>query len=317
MIDLNRIQMFVQVVEQGSFTKAANALGLTKATVSRKIAELESDVGAQLLFRTTRALKLTETGASYFHRVQGILLDLSDAENILNANQETIKGNLNIACPIELGQLFLAPILARFLSKCPEMTINAELTNRKIDAVNENIDIVFQITENKDPNLTSYALFNTTKRLMASPDYLKKHGIPKTPDDLIHHQAIQLQSPHTVGEWRLFNGNQWISISPKAQLTVNNITLAREAAIAGLGIASLVDKIAQTALNKKQLIPVLDDFPMNQAQIILSHPQGAYLPKKYRAFIESLYHEFHLRWEEAILEVPDYIDLPNKQSNVN
>ncbi|WP_298774578.1 LysR family transcriptional regulator [uncultured Shewanella sp.] len=312
MIDLNRIQMFVQVVEQGSFTKAAKALGLTKATVSRKIAELESDVGAQLLYRTTRALKLTETGANYFHKVQRILLDLNDAENILTANQEVIKGNLNIACPIELGQLFLAPILAKFLSHYPEMTINTELTNRQIDAVNEEVDIVFQITENKDPNLTSYALFNTSKRLMASPDYLAKHGTPKTLSDLEQHQAIQLQSPHTVGQWRLFNGKQWTNVTPKAQLTVNNITLAREAAIEGLGIASLVDKIAQQALNKKLLIPVLDDFPMSQAQIILSHPQGAYLPKKYRIFIECLYQEFYHRWEDELLEVPDYIHLSNQ-----
>ncbi|MCL1126062.1 LysR family transcriptional regulator [Shewanella surugensis] len=309
MIDLNRIQMFVQVVEQGSFTKAANALGVTKATVSRKIAELESDVGTQLLFRTTRALKLTETGACYFNRVQRILLDLHDAENILSANQEVIKGNLNIACPIELGQLFLAPILTQFLSNFPEMTINTELTNRKVDAVNEEIDILFHIAENKDPRLTSYALFHTTKRLMASPTYLAKHGTPKTPADLVEHQAILLQSPDNSVEWQLFNGKQWINITPKAQLTVNNITLAREAAIEGLGITSLVDKIAHQALKDNLLIPVLDDFPMNQALIILSHPQGAYLPKKYRAFIEFLYEEFNHRWEEELIDVPDYIAL--------
>lgn len=311
MIDLNRIQMFAQVVEQGSFTKAAKVLGLTKATVSRKVAELESDVGAQLLFRTTRALKLTETGSRYFNRIQHVLLDLHTAEKQLSANQDIIKGHLSIVCPIELGQLFLAPALSQFLNAYPEMSINVELTNRRVDPIAEGVDILFQVSKNKLAQLTTYALFNTTKRLMASPDYLAKKGTPNTPQDLNHHHAIHLQSPQTEIGWTLFDGTKWITPKPKSQLTVNNITLAREAAIAGLGIASLVDIIAHQALDEHLLVPILDDFPMSQAQVILSHPQGAYLPKKYRVFIEYLYQSFTERWGDSLLEVPDYITLDN------
>ncbi|WP_299011274.1 LysR family transcriptional regulator [uncultured Shewanella sp.] len=307
MIDLNRIQMFAQVVEQGSFTKAAKTLGLTKATVSRKVAELESDVGAQLLYRTTRALKLTETGSRYFNRIQHILLDLHAAETQLSANQDVIKGQLSIVCPIELGQLFLAAPLSRFLNAYPEMKVNVELTNRQVDPIAEGVDILFHLSKSHLSQLTTYALVNTTKRLMASPSYLAKRGCPMTPQDLNQHQAIHLQSPQTEIGWTLFDGTQWITPKPQSQLTVNSIALAREAAIEGLGIASLVDIIAEQALKDQLLVPVLDDFPMHQAQVVLSHPQGTYLPKKYRAFIEHLYQSFSERWGESLLEVPDYV----------
>ena len=307
-MDLNRVQIFAQVVEQGSFTGAAKALGITKATVSRKVAELEADAGAQLLFRTTRALKLTEAGSSYYNRINKILTDLQNAEDQLSANQEIIKGNLKIVCPIELGQLFLGRIFAQFLATYPDITIEAELTNRKVDVIEEGIDILFQITENPDSRLQQYALLNAHKTLMASPSYLAKHGTPKVPQDLAAHTAIKLQSAHIDGSWLIFDGNSWVAMEPKAQLTVNNVTLAREAAIEGLGITAVPTLIAQEALESNQLIALLEDYPMRQTKITLNFPQRAYLPRKYRVFIEFLYAVLFKRWGEQVLEAPDFID---------
>ncbi|WP_083820797.1 LysR family transcriptional regulator [Shewanella sp. HN-41] len=306
-MDLNRVQIFAQVVEQGSFTGAAKALGLTKATVSRKIAELEADTGAQLLFRTTRALKLTEAGSSYYNRINKILSDLQSAENQLSAHQQLIKGNLKIVCPIELGQLFLGPILAEFLTRYPEITLDAELTNRKVDVIEEGVDILFQIADSGDTRLQSYALVNAHKSLMASPAYLAEYGTPKVPQDLAKHKAIRLQSAHIEGAWRLFDGKTWIVAEPVAQLTVNNVTLAREAAIAGLGITAVPSIIAQKALEKGYLIPLLDDYPMIQTKVVLSYPQRAYLPRKYRVFIEFIYAALFKRWGAQVLEVPEFI----------
>ena len=307
MIDLNRVQIFAQVVEQGSFTGAAKALGITKATVSRKIAELEADTGTQLLFRTTRALKLTEAGSSYYNRINKILTDLQSAEHQLSDQQKLIKGNLKIVCPIELGQLFLGPIFAQFLTLYPDITIDAELTNRKVDAIEEGIDLLFQIADSSDTRLQSYALVNAHKSLMASPAYLAQHGTPKVPQDLTKHKAIRLQSAHIEGAWKLFDGKSWIIAEPMTQLTVNNVTLAREAAIAGLGITAVPSIIAQTALEKGHLIPLLDDYPMSQTKVVLSYPQRAYLPRKYRVFIEFIYSALFKRWGSQVLEVPDFI----------
>ncbi|MCE9679910.1 LysR family transcriptional regulator [Shewanella sp. AS1] len=308
-MDLNRIQMFAQVVEKGSFTKAAKALGLTKATVSRKIAELETDSGVQLLYRTTRALKLTEAGSAYYNKIQRILIDLQSAEDQLSASQDTITGNLAIVCPIELGQLFFGRIFARFLERYPEIKMEAELTNRKVDVIEEGVDILFQVAEVADPRLQSYRVLNTVKSLMASPSYLAKYGEPKTPDELQDHKAIQLKSTHIDGGWTLFDGKKWLTVEPEAQLSVNNVTLAREAAIEGLGIATVPNLIAQNALQEGTLVSLLQDFPMAQTCVTLSFPRRAYLPRKYRAFIEFFYQTLLENRPDEVLEIPEFLEL--------
>lgn len=314
-MDLNRIQMFAQVVDKGSFTAAAKAMGLTKATVSRKIAELETDSGVQLLYRTTRSLKLTEAGSVYYNNIQRILSDLQSAEDQLSASQQTIKGSLRIVCPIELGQLFFGRIFARFLEAYPEMSLEAELTNRKVDVIEEGIDILFQVTDVNDSRLQSYNILNTDKILMASPDYLARFGTPACPQDLNQHRAIRLKSSHIDGRWTLFNGKKWVEYQPKAQLTVNNVTLAREAAIEGLGITTVPSLVAQAALQDGLLVPLLEDFPMAQTKVSLSFPRRAYLPRKYRAFIEFFYNSLFAARVEAILEIPDFINRPEQKTS--
>ncbi len=312
-MDLNRVQMFAQVVEQGSFTAAAKVLGLTKATVSRKVAELEADAGVQLLFRTTRKLKLTEAGSAYYSKVHRILTDLKNAEDQLSANQEVIKGNLSLVCPIELGQLFLGRIFARFLEQYPDITINAELSNRKVDVVEEGVDILFQITSTSDTRLQSYDLINTAKTLMASPAYLQKYGEPKVPKDLQYHKGIRLESAHIDASWTLFDGQNWVTYEPEARLTVNNVTLAREAAIEGLGIATVPNLIALQALEEKLLLPILEDFPMAQTKVTMSFPQRAYLPRKYRVFIDFIYQSLSENTDYVLLDIPDFVSLPAKK----
>ncbi|MBR9728481.1 LysR family transcriptional regulator [Shewanella intestini] len=314
-MDLNRVQMFAQVVQQGSFTKAAHVLGLTKATVSRKIAELEADAGVQLLYRTTRALKLTEAGANYYHRVKRILLDLQNAQDQLSASQHNVSGHLKIICPIELGQLYFAPVFARFLNEYPQITIDAELTNRKIDVIGEGVDMLIQISEKKDESLQCYALLNTPKLLMASPAYLALHGTPTTPEELNQHQAIRHSAPSTDANWTLFDGKRWVTIAPKSQLTTNNITLLREAAIEGLGIAALSEVIADDAISDGRLVTVLSDFPMKQHLLTLSMPQREYIPRKYRVFTEFLYQSLFEDLQGKVLEYPDYITRPEKSDN--
>ncbi|MCL1049695.1 LysR family transcriptional regulator [Shewanella abyssi] len=311
-MDLNRVQMFAQVVEQGSFTKAAKVLGITKATVSRKIAELEADAGVQLLFRTTRALKLTEAGANYYHRVHRILADLQNAEDQLSASQETITGHLKIICPIELGQLYFGRVLAKFLSAYPQITIEAELTNRKVDVIAEGIDILFQVTEKPNETLQTYALLSTQKVLMASPDYLKQNGTPQIPEDLSQHQCILLSTPYVDNSWSLFNGEKWLTVEPQSRLETNNITLVREAAIEGLGIATVPIMIGSEAIKNGSLVAVLQDYPMKQSVITMSMPLRVYLPRKYRVFTEFLYQNLFEEWRDLIIEVPDYIQRPGE-----
>ncbi|PWF93134.1 LysR family transcriptional regulator [Shewanella algae] len=311
-MDLNRVQIFAQVVEQGSFTGAAKALGLTKTTVSRKVAELEKATGVQLLFRTTRALRLTEAGAEYYNKITKILVDLENAEAQLSANQQRVKGNLRVVCPIEMGQLFLGPVFARFLEAYPDITIEAELTNRKVDMVEEGIDILFHLCGIEDSRLQHYQLVKTSTTLMASPEYLKRHGTPQTPDDLWHHKGIEQGGIQLINDgcWKIFDGKEWQVITPEVQLKVNNITLAREAAIAGLGITCLPPIIADEALQKGELVAVLEDFPMEHNTLLLSYPKRAYLPRKYIIFIDFIYQALFGYWGNMLLEIPEYVKRP-------
>tara|TARA_R110000851_G_scaffold210486_2_gene362950 strand:+ start:4515 stop:5171 length:657 start_codon:yes stop_codon:yes gene_type:complete len=212
-----------------------------------------------------------------------------------------------VICPIELGQLYLGRILAQFLATYPSITIDAELTNRKVDVIEEGVDFLFQITEQHDPKLQSYALVTASRLLMASPNYLKRHGTPRQPQDLMNHTAIKLQSAHIDGSWRIFDGNQWVELDPPAQLKVNNVTFARAAAIEGLGITAVPVFIAQEAIDSQQLIPILEDFPMMQTKVTLSFPQRVYLPRKYRVVVEFLYAALFERWCEGVLEIPDFV----------
>lgn len=309
-MDLNRIQIFAQVVDKGSFTAAAKAMGITKATVSRKIAELEHSTGVQLLLRTTRSLKLTEAGSIYFNKVNKILTDLRSAEDQLSASQQTIRGNLRIVCPIEFGQQALGPVIAKFLEDYPQMQIEAELTNRKVDMVEEGIDVMFHVQGLDDPRLENFRLINAHKMLMASPEYLQKFGTPASPDELVKHKGIRLASPYIDGNWRIFDGKQWQEIIPDSRLQVNNITLAREAAIDGLGIASLPMMIAYDALQRGDLLPILQDFPMEHVTVDLIYPKRAYLPRKCRTFIEYFYEALFQRWGNLVLDTPPYVIPP-------
>ncbi|WP_063355104.1 LysR family transcriptional regulator [Shewanella mangrovi] len=309
-MDLNRVQIFAQVVEQGSFTGAARALGLTKTTVSRKVAELETQTGVQLLFRTTRALRLTEAGSEYYNKITKILQDLENAEAQLSASQQRVKGSLKVICPFEMGQLFLGPVFASFLEAYPDISIDTELTSRKVDLIEEGIDVLFHVGMIEDSRIQTYRLFNTSTTLMASPKYLARFGKPTKPADLVNHRYIDCQYSRHLGSSdsiRIFDGQRWQTIEPQVPFRVNNITLAREVAISGLGIAALPVMIAEQALVSGELVPLLEDFPMEHNVLTMSYPKRAYLPRKYMVFIDFIYQMLFRSKDEELLEKPDFV----------
>ncbi|MCL1076150.1 LysR family transcriptional regulator [Shewanella dokdonensis] len=318
-MDLNRVQIFAQVVEQGSFTGAAKALGLTKTTVSRKVAELEKQTGVQLLFRTTRALRLTEAGAEYYNKITKILLDLENAEAQLSASQQRVKGNLHVVCPFEMGQLFMGPVFACFLESYPDIRIDTELSNRNVDLIEEGVDILFHVGLLDDPRLQTYKLFNTSTTLVASPAYLERFGHPQRTDDLWQHKYIDLYTSlakvPTDSYIRIFDGQQWQTITPKIQFRVNNITLAREVAIAGMGIAALPPMIVEEAIQNGELVPLLEDFPMEHNVLCVSFPKRAYLPRKYIIFIDFVYQVLFRYKADELLEKPDFVHFDDVKQN--
>ncbi|MWV18093.1 LysR family transcriptional regulator [Pseudomonas sp. L-22-4S-12] len=275
--------IFTRVVECHSFTQAAQSLGMQKSTVSRRIALLEERLGVRLLNRTTRKLRLTEVGQAYYERCRQIMLDFAEAEQAVMQLQQEPSGLLRITAPIEFGQLFLGGVLGRFMRQYPQICAEVELTSRDVDPVEEGVDIAIQVGQPHDSTLIARKLFESGRRLCASPDYLALHGIPQSIAGLSGHRAILLpqDSPRY---WPLL-GEQ---VACQRVLSCNNITLAREAALAGAGIAGLPLMITEEAVQSGRLIALLPDAQLPVGELYAIYPSRRFQAMKVKAFLDFL-----------------------------
>ena len=275
--------IFTRVVECHSFTQAAQGLGMQKSTVSRRIALLEERLGVRLLNRTTRKLRLTEVGQAYYERCRQIMLDFAEAEQAVMQLQQEPSGLLRISAPIEFGQLFLGRVLGEFMRQYPQITAEVELTSRNVDPVEEGVDIAILVGQPQDSTLIARKLFESERRLYASPDYLARHGTPHTAAELAAHRAILL--PHDSSRyWPLLDE----SIACQRVLACNNITFAREAALAGAGIAGLPSMICEQALRSGQLLQLLPDSRLPVGELYAVYPSRRFQAMKVKTFLDFL-----------------------------
>ncbi len=275
--------IFTRVVECHSFTLAAQGLGMQKSTVSRRIAQLEERLGVRLLNRTTRKLRLTEVGQAYYERCRQIMLDFAEAEQAVMQLQQAPSGLLRITAPIEFGQLFLGRVLGAFMRQYPQIDAEVELTSRPVDPVEEGVDIAILVGTPQDSTLIARRLFQTARRLCASPDYLKHHGTPQDVSDLAGHRAILLPND-SPRHWPLLD----TQVTCRRVLTSNNITFAREAALAGAGIASLPVMISEAAVREGRLIELLPGTRMPIGEVYAVYPSRRFQAMKVKAFLDFL-----------------------------
>ena len=275
--------IFTRVVEYHSFTQAAQSLGMQKSTVSRRIALLEERLGVRLLNRTTRKLRLTEVGQAYYERCRQIMLDFAEAEQAVMQLQQAPSGLLRITAPIEFGQLFLGRVLGEFMRQYPQISAEVELTSRDVDPLEEGVDIAIQVGQPRDSTLIARKLFESRRRLCASPAYLAQHGTPRTVQELAGHRALHLpvDSPR---HWPLLGEN----IACQRVLACNNITLAREAALAGAGIAALPVMISEAAVQDGELIELLPEARLPTGELYAVYPSRRFQAMKVKAFLDFL-----------------------------
>lgn len=275
--------IFTCVVECHSFTRAAQSLGMQKSTVSRRIALLEERLGVRLLNRTTRKLRLTEVGQAYYERCRQIMLDFAEAEQAVMQLQQAPSGLLRITAPIEFGQLFLGRVLGEFMRQYPQISAEVELTSRDVDPLEEGVDIAIQVGQPRDSTLIARKLFESRRRLCASPAYLAQHGTPRTVQELAGHRALHLpvDSPR---HWPLLGEN----IACQRVLACNNITLAREAALAGAGIAALPVMISEAAVQDGELIELLPEARLSTGELYAVYPSRRFQAMKVKAFLDFL-----------------------------
>ncbi|WP_243855428.1 LysR family transcriptional regulator [Aquabacterium sp. A08] len=289
-IDPNDLLIFAQVAERGSFSRAAEALGLPKSTVSRRLAGLELRLGERLLRRTTRRQWLTEFGLQLLEHARQVAAEV-DAVAALSAHrQATPSGRLRVSMPSDLATLLLAEALAGFAADHPAVTLELDLSPRRVDLLAENFDLAVRMGElPSDASLAARRLAVFTNGLYASPAYLARHGHPQQPDDLPRHRAVRLLGRQGDAlPWHLVQGQQHWHGRPAGGLVANSPELLIRLAAAGGGIAVVPDRFAALQVQRGQLVRVLPDWhpPAHDAWAVF--PERRLMPTKTRAFIDRL-----------------------------
>jgi DNA-binding transcriptional LysR family regulator len=288
--DFNDTLMFVRVVEKGSFTAAAHALGVPKATLSRKITELEQRLGVRLLKRTTRKLGLTEAGTVFYERSARIALDLSEAEAAVSQLNSSPRGWLRFTAPYSLGTDAITPLLPEFMARYPDVRVETLLTNDKVDLVGSEMDLALRIGNLPDSSLSARRLATIRMHVYASPDYLARHGEPLQPADLEHHRALAFSQHRHNGRyvWPLSNGGETVEAQVNPVLVANDPPSLFNAVISGVGLALLGESFGKAALEHGRLRRVLNPWVGPTVELNAEFPPGRMHAPKVKAFVDFL-----------------------------
>ena len=288
MDQLSAMRVFARVAELGSFARAADALDLSRAMVTTRIAQLEARLGVRLLHRTTRRVALTDDGRAYHERCVRILADIDETEEALGRGRTRPSGRLRVQAPVALTRHFLIPALPRFMVRHPELALELRLANRVVDLVEEGLDCAIRLGPPAEPHLVARRIAETRLATCAAPAYLARRGVPGAPDDLARHDCIaflDLASGRPV-DWRFARGGVDTTRAPGGRLAFNSMEAAVEAAAAGLGVAQVLSSLAQGAIAAGRLVPVLVDWAAAGPPLYVAYPHHRHLSAKIRAFVD-------------------------------
>ncbi len=283
------IQLFVQVAETGSLSRAAEMLDLSNASASRHLAALEERLGVRLVERNTRRLYLTDTGQEFFQRARTILADLRDAESTVNAAALNPTGVLRVTASLSFSMHHIAPLLREYTDRYPNVTVHVEAANRYLDIIDNNIDVAIRNREYEpDSNITIRRLAETRRILVASPGYLARHGVPQELDDLQRHKLLIYTHANNPYELRFSRGDEQRTVNVKGLLESNDGQILRAAALDGMGILIQPSYIVYDDVVAGRLVPMLDDWDLPRLTINLAYPSRKHLSAKVRTFIDFM-----------------------------
>ena len=287
------ITAFARVVELGSFARAAERLSVSTSAVSRQVAELEAHLDARLLNRTTRRLSLTEAGQAFYERSVQLLADLDDAESVVRTATVVPKGRLRLTCGITFGVRYLAPDIAGFGARHPQLTFDLDLSDRTTDLVEEGFDLAVRIGTAGPPGLVARRLGHTQLICCASPSYLEAHGEPRHPDDLLRHKCLEYTYQPAASAWTFedHDGRRH-PVRVSSSVRANNGRMLTALAVAGLGIVLEPDFIVAPEIRAGRLRPLLPQFAPPRTPIAAVYPSRRHLSPKVRAFVNFLADRF-------------------------
>jgi DNA-binding transcriptional LysR family regulator len=290
---LDGIDVFVAVVDAGGFSAAADRLGKSKSHVSKTVTRLENRLAVRLLNRTTRSVRLTETGRLYYDSCSRIVGDAEEAMRLVTDREAQPQGTLRLSAPVSFGLGYLSGALPKFVDENPMVVLDIDLNDSMVDVIAGDFDVVLRVGELEDSNLIARR-FNTSSGVtVASPDYWKLHGKPRHPSELKSHRCIGYSRMQRPGHWRYFDGKgDPVFVEVELAAKCNSAELETSMAVNGLGVTRLPEFACARELSLGLLEPALEDFCGPAIWLYAVYPHRRHLSAKVRAFVDFLVREF-------------------------
>ncbi|WP_213992586.1 LysR family transcriptional regulator [Sodalis sp. dw_96] len=285
---LSNINVLAAIVHSGSFARAAEAMNMTPSGVSRAVSRLEAGIGVRLFDRTTRAVTLTDEGRRLYEEISPLLAGIADAVSLASGAASAVNGRLRVNVDPFFSGRMLAPHLTTFLERYPGLSLELTVRDQLGDLVSEGFDIAVRFGEPPSSSLIARKLLETHTVTVASPDYIQKHGYPRTPADLIHHFCIQMRSSMTglPLEWAYSSDGKAFPVKIVSRLLVNEAGTLLAACLAGAGIARIKARGVEDLIEKGRLVALLTDWSGEHFQLYALYPSRHLPPAKVRAFID-------------------------------
>jgi DNA-binding transcriptional LysR family regulator len=289
-VDIGAIAAFVAAAENRSFTAAATDLGITASGISKAVSRLEDELKVRLFNRSTRSISLTADGAALYERCKQIMIDIGDAKLAMSQAQAAPSGKLRVSMPVAFGRLRVIPAIAAFMARYPQVTIEASVTDRVVDVVDEGFDVVVRIGALQDSRMVARALTATSFVVCGSPRYLAAHPAPASPKHLRDHQCVAFVSPQTrrIMDWVFDDNGQPYIHTPTGSLAIDHGDAVVDAGVNHAGLIYCQDYMVEREIAEGTLALVLSDFQAAAEPIASMYPQNRHLSPKVRVFVDFM-----------------------------
>ena len=286
--------LFVQVVEEGSFSRVAEKLSLTNSVVSKRIARLEENLNTQLLYRTTRKLSLTDAGRALYNKAKIAKSAFQEAENAVTGYGEDMKGHIRITMPVVSANFIFSESIAEFCKQHPEVSVELQITNRLVDLIEEGFDLALRTAVLEDSSLIARRLIDSQWIICATPAYLKQHGTPQTPEQLQNHECLVYKFDNTANStWPLYIDGKEQLISVHGRFHSNHLSAIKQAALSDLGIAFLPQVLIYEEIQQNTLTQILQCFTSKKLGLYAVYPKARQPDQKLKLLVAHLQNSLH------------------------
>nr|WP_227697657.1 LysR family transcriptional regulator [Psychrobacter cibarius] len=286
--------LFVQVVEEGSFSRVAEKLSLTNSVVSKRIARLEENLNIQLLYRTTRKLSLTDAGRALYNKAKIAKSAFQEAENAVTGYGEDMKGHIRITMPVVSANFIFSESIAEFCKQHPEVSVELQITNRLVDLIEEGFDLALRTAVLEDSSLIARRLIDSQWIICATPAYLEQHGAPQTPEQLQNHECLVYKFDNTANStWPLYIDGKEQLISVHGRFHSNHLSAIKQAALSDLGIAFLPQVLIYEEIQKNTLTQILQCFTSKKLGLYAVYPKARQPDQKLKLLVAHLRDSLH------------------------